>query len=169
MKASSSPYIRVSSSGIHASGIFAACDIKKGTKIIEYIGEKVTKAESDKRADAVLEAAKKDPSKGGVYIFILNKRYDIDGNVPYNTARLINHSCEPNCESLNDRGHIWVLAKRDVKAGEELTYDYGYDLDDFKEHPCRCGAKDCIGFIVAKRHRKRLLALLSKESIKASS
>jgi SET domain-containing protein len=71
--------------------------------------------------------------------------------VEWNPARLINHSCEPNCEALtDDDNRIWIVAKRDIAAGEELTFNYNYDLEDFKEHPCQCGAQNCVGFIVAE-------------------
>jgi SET domain-containing protein len=83
--------ILVKNSRIHGRGVFAKCDIPKGTRIIEYVGEKITKAESDRRAEKFLEKAKKKGS-GAVYIFQLNQRYDIDGNVTWNPARLINHA-----------------------------------------------------------------------------
>lgn len=160
MRQTRSPYLRISSSRIHTRGAFAARDIKTETRIIEYVGEKITKAESERRAERVLDASRKHPQKGAVYLFTLNQRHDIDGNVPYNTARLINHSCNPNCEAVIDRGHIWIEATRNIKKGEELTYDYGYDLDDYAEHPCRCGAKNCIGYIVARDQRWKLRMLL---------
>ena len=84
-------------SGVHGSGLFACQNIKKGTKIIEYVGDKVTKKEGDKRADIQIIKAKKNKNNGMVYVFELNKRYDIDGDVKYNHARLIKHSCNPNC------------------------------------------------------------------------
>lgn len=149
----------VKSSGIHNHGIFARVDIPKEAKVIEYIGEKITKAESDRRALAWDEEART-KGMGLVYIFELNKRYDIDGNVDYNTARLINHSCEPNCEAVNIRGHIWITAIRDIAFGEELTYDYGYDMENFLDHPCLCGSDDCIGYIVREDQRKKVKKLL---------
>lgn len=148
-------------SSIHNKGVYAREDIKKGTKIIEYIGDKLTKEESEKRADEQLAKAEKDPNHEGlVYIFELNDEFDIDGNVPENDAKYINHSCNPNCEIENDGKHIWIVAKRDIAKGEELFYNYGYDTEDFEDHPCRCGAENCIGYIVAEEHwdeiRKKL-------------
>jgi hypothetical protein len=83
------------------------------------------------------------------YIFALDGQFDLDGNAAQNPARFLNHSCAPNCEAELDAGHIWIVALRNIKAGEELTFNYGYDLDDYRDHPCRCGAPDCVGFIVA--------------------
>lgn len=153
----------IRASRIHGSGVFAKQDIKKGTRVIEYVGEKITKKESDKRCDEQLETGKK-TGGGIVYIFELNKKYDIDGNVPWNPARLINHSCDPNCEAEIDKGHIWIVAMRDIKKGEELSYDYGYDFDNWEEHPCRCGAKTCLGYIVAKRDRTKLKKALATKT-----
>jgi hypothetical protein len=139
-------------SKIHSNGVFTRIDIEKGTKIIEYIGEKITKEESEKRCDAMLEMSKSNPQLGAVYIFELDDEYDIDGNFDYNFARLINHSCSPNCEIDISDGHIWIVALRDIKAGEELTYNYEYDLEDYKDHPCKCGSKNCVGYILAEEH-----------------
>ena len=150
MKATTSPHINVTKSAIHGIGIYAKKNIKKGTKIIEYVGEKITKKESDRRADIPLEENKKNPELGAVYIFTLNKRHDIDGHVKYNTARYINHSCDPNCESDIIKGRIWIIAIRDIVKGEELSYNYGYDLDSYEDHPCRCGSYNCTGYILGE-------------------
>ncbi len=83
-------------------------------------------------------------------IFSLDENDDLDGNVARNAARFLNHSCAPNCEATLADGEIWIVARRDLTAGEELTFNYGYDLVDYREHPCRCGAKECVGFIVAE-------------------
>jgi len=104
MKSITSPYITVKKSSIHSVGVFSRKNISKGTRIIEYVGDMITKKESDRRADIPLQKNEKDSEHGAVYIFQLNKRYDIDGYVPYNTARLINHSCNPNCETDIIRG-----------------------------------------------------------------
>ena len=92
-------------SSIHSRGVFAARDIRKGERVIEYIGERITKAESERRANVRMGEAANDGG-GAVYIFTLNKRHDIDGNVEWNPARLINHSCSPNCEAEISRGRI---------------------------------------------------------------
>ena len=156
MRKQTSPYILIRKSRIHSAGIFAKKNIPKGTRIIEYVGEKITKAESDRRADIPLEKNKKNSTYGAVYIFILNKRDDIDGNVTYNTARFINHSCDSNCETEIIHGHIWVIAIRDIKRGEELAYNYNYDIEDYEDHKCHCGSKRCVGYIIDEDHWPRL-------------
>lgn len=160
------PLIEVSRSGIHHKGVFARERIRRGTKVIEYVGEKVTKAEGIRRGDEVHENAKNTKTKGFVYIFELNSKYDIDGNVPQNVARWINHSCEPNCSAQIIRGHIWIIARRTIEPGDELTYNYGYGFDSWRDHPCRCGSPGCIGWIVARRHFARLRKVLEEEGHK---
>jgi len=138
-------------SAIHGTGGYARRDITSGTRVIEYVGEKITKAESLRRCE-----------QDNQYIFTLDDEFDLDGNVPWNPARFINHSCAPNCEAELDEGRVWVLALRDIKAGEELTFNYGYDLEDYREHPCRCGVPECVGYIVAEEffeHVRRQNAL----------
>ncbi len=152
---------RIAESGIHNRGLFAATDIKAGTEVIEYIGEKITKDESERRACQQMEVAGEN-GDGAVYIFAINKRYDIDGNVAFNHARLINHSCDPNCETDIYDGHVWIIAIRDIKEGEELSYNYNFDLDNYEEHPCLCGTKRCLGYIVGDEYRKELRKKLGK-------
>lgn len=159
---SMSEYVEVRESKIHGKGVFAAKDIPKGTDIIEYVGMLVTKKESDDIADEQIEKAGKDENEGAVYLFELNKKYDVNGNVSWNTARLINHSCEPNCETEGDDNHIFIQAMRDIKKGEELSYNYGYDLDNWQDHPCKCSSKDCKGFIVDEKYWDKLDEELEK-------
>jgi len=153
--------IVIKKSKVHGHGAFALRDIKKGEKVIEYVGEKVTKAEGDRRAELVFERSKKDPKKGAVYIFELNSKYDIDGDVPENIAKFINHSCDPNCKVDIIKGRIWVVAKKNIKEGEEINYNYCYHIDDCLNHPCKCGSKNCVGYIVASRFRKKVLKILN--------
>lgn len=155
------PLFEIKRSPIHNLGVFATLQIKKGTHIIEYIGEKITKTESERRNDAWSKIAK-EKNLGAVYIFELNKRYDLDGNVEYNTAKHINHSCDPNCEAVNSRGHIWIVAIKNIQVGEELSFNYGYNIEHFMDHPCNCGVKYCVGYIVREDQRKKLKRLLVK-------
>lgn len=157
-------FIVVKESGIHNKGVFAKKEISKGTKIIEYVGNKITKAQSQKIAETQFDRSQKDASEGSVYIFELNKKQDIDGNVSWNPAKYINHSCSPNCEVEIIRGHIWIIALRDIKAGEELSYNYGYDSEDFLEHPCRCGSPNCVGYILAEEHWSKIKKKLAKQA-----
>jgi len=137
-------WITIRKSKIHSKGAFARKDIPKGTNIIEYIGRKITNKESD-------EISEKEAKKNIVYLFELTKRYTLDGNIPENIARFINHSCSPNAESVNDSGHIWIAAIKDIKKGEEVTYDYQLETDDYKDHPCKCGSKICRKYITLKQ------------------
>lgn len=157
-----SPYLTKRKSSIHGYGVYARCDIPKGTQIIEYVGEKITKREAEKRADRDLSKSQEDNDHGAVYIFVLNSRHDIDGNVSYNTAKYINHSCDPNCEAEIDRGKIWIAALRDIKKGEELSYNYGYDLNDYERHPCKCQSHRCVGYIASEEFWPRLRKLVEK-------
>jgi len=167
MKPTTSEYIVVRKSSIHNKGVFAKKDIRKGTKVIEYVGEKLTKAQSETRADEILDTSKKDKSKGGVYIFELNKRYDIDGSVSWNTAKWINHSCDPNCETDILKGKIWIIAIKKIKKGEEITYNYAYDVDEeFDDHPCKCGTKPCPGYIADDDQWPKLKRLIKKKKLK---
>lgn len=153
----------VRGSVIHGQGVYATSGIAKGARIIEYVGEKIGKAESERRCNEQLESSAK---SGGaaVYVFTLDDRYDIDGNVPWNTARLINHSCEPNCEAWIEESRIFLYASRDIAAGEELTFDYGFDIECYLDHPCRCGSKGCMGYIVSRDQWPELLELLGKSN-----
>lgn len=152
----------VRNSPIHGSGIFATDFIPQETKIIEYIGEKIDKDESDRRGWEQLERAQK-TGEAGVYLFTLNDDWDVDGNFDWNVARLINHSCDPNCESWVERNRIWIWSIRDIEAGEELSFNYGFDLENFEDHPCRCGTKKCVGFIAGEEYWPELKKKLAKK------
>jgi SET domain-containing protein len=102
------------------------------------------------------ESEKFDNSKP-IYLFNLNTRYDLDGDVSWNTARLINHSCLNNCDYEGKGLKLWVTTIRDIKKGEELTCDYGFSYDsDYKQFPCKCGSKNCVGYIVREGSRWRI-------------
>lgn len=139
----------VRNSEIHGRGVYATCDIKKEQQIIEYVGELIDKAESLKRSNRQLKHAA-ETGDAAVYIFTLGDKYDLDGNLPWNTARLINHSCEPNCEAWMRGKQIFIHALRDISKGEELSFDYGFDIETWEDHPCLCSSKNCIGYIVSR-------------------
>lgn len=159
----------VKKSVIHGSGVFATKNIRKNTKIIQYIGEKVTKKEGDRRSEKRIKKFLNSNSTGSVYIFELDKKYDIDGSPYYNKARYINHSCKPNCEVDVINKEIWISSISNIKRGDELFYDYGYsfDKDDYKDHVCKCGSKDCIGFIISSdqwgKYLKHLKNIIKKK------
>ena len=162
----SNPYIVKKKSTIHGLGIYAKKFIPKDTRVIEYVGEKITKAESNRRGPQLVKYAQKHKELGAVYLFELNKRYDIDGHVSYNVAKYINHSCNPNCEVDIIRGHIWIIALRDILKGEELFYNYGYDdFEEYKDHPCRCTAQHCVGYIMAEEHWPKLKDLIAQDKV----
>ena len=140
-----SPLMEFRQSPIQGLGAFAATPICAGKLMLEYVGEKITKTESVRRCEA-----------GNTFIFELDDEWDIDGGVGWNPARFLNHSCAPNCDAENIEGQIWIVARREINSGEELTFNYGYDWEDHREHPCRCGAPECVGYIVAEEFFPRL-------------
>ena len=136
-------------SGINNLGLFAKGDINKGEKVIEYKGRKFTHKQ-------VEENDRFDNSKA-IYLFTLNERYVLDGDTKTNTAKYINHSCDPNCEVDIIKGKIWIIAIKDIKKGDELSYDYGFGYDaEFRQFPCKCGSKNCCGYIVRDDQRWRI-------------
>ena len=140
---------KIKKSKIDKNGLYAIKDIKKGTKIIEYKGKIISIRQS--------EINPKFDNKRAIYLFNINKKYDLDGDFKFNTARLINHSCDPNCEVFGTGMKIWVYAMKDIKKGEELSYDYGFSYDnDFKDFPCKCRSKKCAGYIVRQGSRWRI-------------
>ena len=172
---SDKPLCEVKESSIHGRGLYATCDIEEGTDIIQYVGEKISKEESNRRA-LEWEDQARTTGEGLVYIFELDDNWDLDGRLGDNPARYMNHSCDGKCEAENREddngdGEIWVIARKDIKEGEELVYDYGYDMEHFLDHPCGCGADSCIGYIVREDQRrkvKKLLKGLKKKAKKLS-
>ncbi len=139
--------VRFTSSPIHGLGGFARHPIPCGARVIEYVGEPIDKGESLRRCEA-----------NNPFIFTLNDHHDLDGNVDWNPARFLNHSCSPNCDAEVQDGRIWIIANRDITAGEELTFNYGFDLVDYLDYPCCCGSPDCVGYIVAEEFFEHVLS-----------
>ena len=135
----SSGSIVLRQSPIHGTGAFAAKPIPKGTWIVEYRGERIGKEESVRRCE-----------RGDEFIFAMNEQCDLDGNVEWNPARFLNHACRPNAEAEVSGESIWIVAARDIAGGEEVTFNYGFDLENYRDYPCRCGSPGCVGFIVAE-------------------
>src|SRR5262245_7192329 len=144
-------------SPIHGLGAFARKDIPKGTRIIEYVGEKISNAEADRRYDDdTMEIHH-------TFLFILNKKQCVDAEFDGNEARFINHSCDPNAETGIWNSRIWISSIKRILAGTELTYDYQYDDDpeytdaDLLFYRCECGSPKCRGTIVAtEKLRKKV-------------
>ena len=155
---------KVKSSKIHGTGVFAKEDIPKNVKVIQYIGEKISRSEGNKRSEKRLNKYLHSQTDGSVYIFELNSKYDIDGSPICNKARQINHSCKPNCEVNIKNNQIWISSIKKIKKGQELSYDYGFefDKDDFKDHVCKCGSENCIGFIISSDDWGKYLKFISK-------
>ena len=141
--------IRKSNIDKNGRGLYATRYIKEGTRIINYVGKIITKKQTE-------ESEKFDNNKP-IYLFNLNKRYDLDGDVSWNTARLINHSCSNNCDYNGTGLKLWVIAIKDIKKDEELTCDYGFGYDkNYKQFRCKCGSKNCCGYIVRAESRWRI-------------
>ena len=150
-----SPLFELRTSEIQGTGAFAVTDIPRGTRIIEYTGEKITNREADRRYDD------EKMDRHHTFLFTLNSRYIVDAAVGGNEARFINHSCDPNCEAVIERGRIYIEAKRHIPPGTELSYDYAYERteehteEDEKLYFCRCGSDKCRGSILAPPPKKR--------------
>ena len=145
-------------SPIHGNGVFAAVDIPAQTTLVEYKGRLLTHAQADRLYPANADS-------GHTFLFTLNERYVLDANVDGNIARWINHSCDPNCRAVmaedaqgrSTRDRILIESIRDIRAGEELSYDYGIVLA--QRHTarlkaiwqCRCGSPACTGTMLKRK------------------
>jgi SET domain-containing protein len=154
--ASIQPAFRVERSSVHGNGVFARRDIAPGERIVEYAGREITWEEAQIRAEI----------QGGphnhTFFFSLANGNVIDGGDHGNEARFINHSCEPNCEAIEEEdGRIFIYALHDIKQDEELSYSYPLIYEGRhtpaikKEFACRCGALNCTGTMLAPKPRKR--------------
>jgi uncharacterized protein len=138
-------HVEVRDSRLHGKGVFAVRRIPEGTRVIEYLGERVSHREADRRY------GDKDPNDNHTFLFIVDSRTVIDAGVNGNEARFVNHACEPNCESVIEGRRVFIDAVRTIEPGEELTYDYQIqrDADDPPDvdavFACRCGAAGCRG------------------------
>jgi SET domain-containing protein len=139
------PLYLVRRSKIHGNGVYAARDITKGTRIVEYLGERISHAQADARYE------EKGQDDGHTFLFVVSSKVVIDAGVDGNDARFINHSCDPNCETVIEGGRVFIEAVRDIRKGEELGYEYGLtwestdDPDELANYACRCGAAKCRG------------------------
>ena len=140
-----SSLVEARNSPIHGKGVYALAPIKKGTRIIEYLGDRITHDEADRRYEL------KGDDDGHTFLFIASNRTVIDAGVNGNDARFINHHCNPNCETVIEDSRVFIDAIRNIKPGEELGYDYQLtweSTDDPAElalYACRCSASKCRG------------------------
>ncbi|HTV52025.1 MAG TPA: SET domain-containing protein-lysine N-methyltransferase [Steroidobacteraceae bacterium] len=143
--AADSPLFVVRRSAVHGRGVFALRAIAKGTRVVEYLGERITHAEADSRYEDHEE------SDNHTFLFSVDRGLVIDAGIDGNDARFINHSCDPNCESVIERRRVFIDAIRDIAPGEELSYDYqiGRERGDPPNvdeiYACRCGSARCRG------------------------
>lgn len=152
-----SPMYKVRRSKIHGFGVFATRGIRKGTRVIEYLGDRISHKVADQRYED------KDEDDGHTFLFIVDRGVVIDAGVDGNDARFINHGCDPNCESVIEDRRVFIEAIRTIQPCEELKYDYQIGRADSDPpnvdeiYACRCGAATCRGTMLwpAKRPKKR--------------
>ena len=146
--------IQTRRSGVHGKGVFALVDIAEGVSIIEYGGEVISWKEAQRRHPHDPQ----DPNH--TFYFHIDEDHVIDALFGGNSSRWINHSCDANCEADEQDGRVFIKARRNIKAGEELNYDYGLIIDERytpklkAEYPCWCGAKKCRGTLLAPKRKK---------------
>ncbi|MEO5590822.1 MAG: SET domain-containing protein-lysine N-methyltransferase [Gemmatimonadaceae bacterium] len=151
---SSVPY-EIRRSKIQGRGLYSTRRIRPGQKVIEYTGERISNDEADRRYD------EEKMTRHHTFLFTLDDDTCIDGDVRSNVARLINHSCDPNCEAIIDDERIWIYALKNIQPGVELGYDYKFERtgDDIakleKFYVCHCGSAKCRGSIMLPPKRKR--------------
>ncbi len=135
-------------------GAFAMYPIPEGMRMIEYAGERLTPQEADGRYPDVDDTHH-------TMLFAIDDSVVVDAAVDGNAARFINHSCNPNCDAVIEDGRIWIEALRDIAVGEELAYDYAYQLKERhtpalkRRYPCTCGAPNCRGSILKPKRQAR--------------
>ena len=141
--------IKVHRSEIHGRGVFAVTRLAKGTRIIEYKGKRITEQAADDKYG--------DDEGTHTFLFLLDNEVVIDANYNGNSARWINHSCDPNCEANEEKGRMFIDARRNIRPGEELTYDYNLIVEERytpalkRLYVCRCGSKKCRGTILGRK------------------
>ena len=159
--------IQVRRSGVHGKGVFALQDLAEGETLIEYVGEVISWDEAQERHPH-------DPNDPNhTFYFHVNEDRVIDALHGGNSSRWINHSCAPNCEADEDNDRIFIKAIRNIKAGEELNYDYGLIIDEpytkklKAEYPCWCGSAHCRGTLLSPKERKDTPKTPSQKKSKA--
>jgi SET domain-containing protein len=147
------PLIEVRESPLHGLGVFALRRIPRGTRVIEYLGERISHQEADRRYQH------KSAGDAHTFLFIADAATVIDAGVEGNEARFVNHACRPNCESVIEHSRVFIDAIRSIAPGEELTYDYQIqrEADDPPDidriFACRCGSPGCRGTMLGQPRR----------------
>jgi SET domain-containing protein len=162
------PLYVVRRSRIHGRGVYAARRIRSGTRIIEYIGDRITHEEADARYDM------KADDDGHTFLFVVDDDLCIDAGVGGNPARFINHKCDANCETVIEGRRVFIEATRTIQPGEELGYDYQLtwestdDPEELQLYACRCGAATCRGTMLDREavdvRKKRKKAAARKQA-----
>ncbi len=159
------PLFEVRHSPIHGYGVFALRRIRKGTTVTEYIGDRISHAEADRRYES------KTADDNHTFLFTVDGRTVIDGGVGGNDARYINHGCDPNCESATADRRVFIEAIRTIEPGDELAYDYQIqrDPDDppnvDEVFACRCGAENCRGSMLEPAKEPRAKKRKAKKKV----
>jgi hypothetical protein len=141
--------IEVRKSGVHGHGVFALQMIPRGSRIIQYKGQKITNALGAERYD------EESMDSHHTFLFSLDEEFCLDGGKYGNEAKYINHSCSPNCEAVQEGSKIFIDAIRTIRKGQELTFDYALCSDgelpeNWEEfYACCCGSKNCRGVMLA--------------------
>ena len=144
-------YFVVRGSGVHGKGAFARKTIRKGTRLVEYVGEHISPAESDRRYDDTKV------KNHHTFLFSVDNRRVIDATFDGNEARFINHSCDPNCDAIIEKRRVYIESNRTIRPGEELAYDYNYERTskttkaDERLYRCLCGSPECRGTILSAK------------------
>jgi hypothetical protein len=160
----SSPPVEVRNSNVHGRGVFATRRIEKGERIIEYLGDRVSHEEADRRYES------KDENDSHTFLFIVDSKTVIDAGIDGNEARFFNHSCNPNCESVVEKRRVFIEALRAIEPGEEMTYDYQIykeegDPENIDEvFACRCGFAQCRGTMLWPPEPKKKRARPKKKA-----
>jgi len=147
-------FLAIRPSAIQGAGGFATRLILRGTRVVEYTGERITHAEADARYDDARM------TRHHTFLFTVDRDTVIDAARGGGPARFLNHSCEPNCVQVVLGGRVFIEARRDIRPGEELTYDYAFvrtgevDEDQTGRYACRCGAARCRGSLLSPRRAR---------------
>ena len=176
MKDPKAQMFRVRRSPVHGMGAFATRRIAKGTRIVEYLGERVGHREANRRY------AQKTPDDNHTFLFVVDRGIVIDAGTDGNDARYINHGCDPNCESVIEERRVFIDALRTIQPGEELKYDYSIprDRDDpanvDEVFACHCGMKQCRGTMLwpaqrpkPRRRRRPAVTTVASEAVRHSA